>query len=71
MCEGQSEQQDLLEARSEVVLVLTTLEDPAAAVVTVADEGIGLSEVGRRGQWCEGREQKVRLGAVLRVGLRD
>ena len=44
MCEGQSEEQDLLEARSEVVLVLTTLEDPAAAVVTVADEGVGLPE---------------------------
>ena len=47
VCEGQSEEQDLMEARAEVVLMAVALQDPAAAVLTVADERVGPPEVMR------------------------
>ena len=71
MCEGQSEQENLLEARGEVVVVFQALQGPAAAVVTVADKMVGLPDVWRWVLWCEAREQKVRLLAVLGVCLCD
>ena len=45
MSEGQSEEQDLMEARAEVVLMSVALHDPAAAVVTVLHVRVGLPEV--------------------------
>ena len=45
VCEGQSEEQHLMEARAEVVLMSVAQQDPAAAVLTVADERVGPPEV--------------------------
>ena len=47
VCEGQAEEQGLMEARAEVVLMAVVLYDPAAAVLTVADERVGPPEVMR------------------------
>ena len=51
-CVVTSEQQHLMEARAEVVLISTTLKDPAAGVVTVVDERVGLPEVKGWVWWC-------------------
>ena len=45
VCECQSEEQDLMKVRAEVVLMAVVLQDPAAAVLTVADERVGPPEV--------------------------
>ena len=45
MSEGQSEEQDLMEARAEVVLMSVALHHPAAAVLTALNVRVGLPEV--------------------------
>ena len=51
--------------------MFTTLKDPAAAVLTVADVGVGLPEVRGCSLGCEGREQKVTFFFVFGVCLSD
>ena len=57
---GQSEQEDLVEPRAEVVMVQTS-QDPAAAVLV----RLGLPEVMRRTLLCQCWEEKVALFTVL------
>ena len=51
--------------------MFTALKEPAAAVLTVADERVGLPDASGRVWWCEGREEKVTLFFVLGVGFSD
>ena len=52
---GQSEQEDLVEPRAEVMVVQTSQPDPAAAVLV----RLGLPEVMRRTLLCQCGEEKV------------
>ena len=67
VCEGQSEEQDLKEARAEIVLMSTALKDPATGVCAVCDVRVGLPNVIWWDRTGQGREQEMTFFFVLRV----